>query len=111
VRGDIAAALGRTAEEVRVDRRDVLVPFSDEAAAVAGLRSLVSAGLPIVEFAPAVGDLEHAFLDLRAEASPPTPDLPDGPAGPRDASPPGSWAPPTAHPVTDADRTDDGSTS
>ena len=111
VRGDIAAALGRTAEEVRVDRRDVLVPFSDEAAAVAGLRSLVSAGLPIVEFAPAVGDLEHAFLDLRAEASPPTPDLPDGPAGPRDASPPGSWAPPAAHPVTDADRTDDGSTS
>lgn len=70
VRLDVASALGRTGDEVAVDRRDVLVPFSDETAAAAGLRSLISAGLPVVEFAPAVGDLEHAFLDLKTDTSP-----------------------------------------
>jgi len=64
-RADVAAALGRTMGEVGSDRRDLLVAFADDAGAVAGLRALVGAGVPIVEFAPAVGDLEHAFLDLR----------------------------------------------
>lgn len=68
-RGAVAAALGRAADDVGVDRRDLLVPFADEAAAVAGLRALVGAGLPVAEFAPAVGDLEHAFLDLRGNAA------------------------------------------
>lgn len=68
-RAAVAAALGRAAGDVGVDRRDLLVPFVDEAAAVAGLRSLVGAGLPVSEFAPAVGDLEHAFLDLRGDAA------------------------------------------
>lgn len=63
---EVAAALGRTADEIGLDRRDLLVPFADDAGAVAGLRALVAAGSPIVEFAPAVGDLEHAFLDLGA---------------------------------------------
>ncbi|MDQ1123176.1 ABC transporter ATP-binding protein [Microbacterium trichothecenolyticum] len=65
---DVAAALGRTADDIGVDRRDLLVPFTDDAGAVAGLRALVAAGTPVVEFAPAVGDLEHAFLDLGADA-------------------------------------------
>ena len=73
-RDAVAAALGRAPEDVGVDRRDLLVPFADEPAAVAGLRALVGAGIPVVEYAPAVGDLEHAFLDLRrgaaAEGSP-----------------------------------------
>lgn len=79
-RGDIAAALGRSGDEIGLDRRDALVPFADDAGAVAGLRALVGAGLPVVEFAPAVGDLEHAFLDLRSESEPPP-------------SPPGAAAP------------------
>lgn len=93
VRLDIASALGRTGPEVGVDRRDVLVPFADEAAAVAGLRSLVSAGLPIVEFAPAVGDLEHAFLDLGADAA----GAPDAASTPR-SSPGAAPTPESAHP-------------
>ncbi|WP_295779815.1 ABC transporter ATP-binding protein [uncultured Microbacterium sp.] len=78
-RADIAAALGRGADEVAIDRRDVLVPFADETAALSGLRALVGAGVAVVEFAPAVGDLEHAFLDLRSEVrpAPPTADRPD----------------------------------
>ncbi|MBT9606764.1 ABC transporter ATP-binding protein [Microbacterium sp.] len=68
-RGAVAAALGRVTNDLGVDRRDLLVPFTDEAAAVAGLRALVGAGLPVSEFAPAVGDLEHAFLDLRGNAA------------------------------------------
>lgn len=79
-RDQVAAALGRTADEVRVDRRDVLVVFADEAAASSGLRALVGAGLPVVEYAPAVGDLEHTFLDLRdsaGRAESPRTDLPN----------------------------------
>ena len=69
-RAEVAAALGRLPDEIGVDRRDLLVPFADEAGAVAGLRALIGAGVPIVEFAPAVGDLEHAFLDLRVGPGP-----------------------------------------
>lgn len=115
VRRDIASALGRVADEVRVDRRDVLVPFADEAGAVAGLRSLVSAGLPIVEFAPAVGDLEHAFLDLKADTARPPGESGGTPEVVADASSPGSWEPPQPTPEppaappapgASADRTD-----
>jgi ABC-type multidrug transport system ATPase subunit len=65
----VASALGRTVDDVGIDRRDLLVPFADESAAVAGLRAVVGAGIPVVEYAPAVGDLEHAFLDLRGDAA------------------------------------------
>ncbi|RWR21797.1 ABC transporter ATP-binding protein [Microbacterium enclense] len=68
-RDAVAAALGRAPEEVGADRRDLLVPFADETAAVAGLRALVGAGIPVAEYAPAVGDLEHAFLDLRGNGA------------------------------------------
>jgi ABC-type multidrug transport system ATPase subunit len=113
VRLDVAAALGRTGDEVGIDRRDVLVPFSDEAGAVAGLRALISAGLPVVEFAPAVGDLEHAFLDLGSQAAGPAasdaaaqPGVAEQPSPqqppPSSEVPPGSTTPP-------ANRPDDGS--
>ncbi|AOX45352.1 ABC transporter ATP-binding protein [Microbacterium sp. BH-3-3-3] len=95
-RGDIAAALGRSGDEIGLDRRDALVPFADDAGAVAGLRALVGAGLPVVEFAPAVGDLEHAFLDLRSESAPPPP-------------PPGAAAPGPTAPAVPDDRDDEGS--
>lgn len=61
----VATALGRG--DVRVDRRDVLTSFASDADAAEGLRALVSAGLPVAEFAPAAGVLEHTFLDLRTE--------------------------------------------
>ncbi|MDU0366246.1 ABC transporter ATP-binding protein [Microbacterium sp. KSW4-17] len=113
-RADIASALGRTAAEVGVDRRDVLVPFVDETAAVAGFRALASAGLPVVEFAPAVGDLEHAFLDLRADTR-----AAEGAPGASDAAPtpPGEASQTNTAPGTSpgtggdssVDRFDDGS--
>ncbi len=61
----IATALGRGADELTTDRRDVLVAFTSEADAAAALAALVGAGLAVSEFAPATGDLEHTFLDLR----------------------------------------------
>lgn len=70
VAADVAAALGRDAAAVDVDRRDLLVAFSSDEDAAAGLRSLVTAGVPVVEFAAATGDLEQTFLDLGA--APPT---------------------------------------
>lgn len=61
----IAVALGREPQTLRADRRDVLVPFASDADAAAALRTLVGANIPVLEFAPATGDLEHTFLDLR----------------------------------------------
>jgi len=104
-RAQVAATLGRAFDDVAADRRDLLVPFADEAAAVAGLRALIAAGLPIVEFAPAVGDLEHAFLDLRASGHAGPTGAPSGPVDPPPADPHAGWAPPHA-PDT---RPDDGS--
>ncbi|HKT56512.1 MAG TPA: ABC transporter ATP-binding protein [Microbacterium sp.] len=64
----VASVLGTAAQ---VDRQDILVTFAGERAAADALRLLVQAGLPVVEFAPAVGSLEHAFLDLRQNGTPP----------------------------------------
>jgi ABC-2 type transport system ATP-binding protein len=61
----VATALGRG--DVHADRRDLLTSFRSDAEAADGLRALVAAGLPVAEFAPATGDLEHTFLDLRTE--------------------------------------------
>jgi ABC-type multidrug transport system ATPase subunit len=47
-----------------LDRTELLVPISGEEDAAALLAKLVAAGVPISTFAPAVGDLEHTFLDL-----------------------------------------------
>ena len=66
-----------------VDRQDVLVAFATEGEAVAALRALVTAGVAVVEFAPATGSLEHTFLDLGAVPRPAGP-----PPGPQPRSAP-----------------------
>lgn len=65
--GRVAAALARRPEELTTDRRDILVPFGSDADAAEGLRALVTAGIAVAEFAPATGNLEHTFLDLRKD--------------------------------------------
>jgi ABC-2 type transport system ATP-binding protein len=50
--------------DIVTDRTEILVPFSAEAEAANVLTSLVSAGVSVSIFAPAVGELEHTFLDL-----------------------------------------------
>jgi len=61
----IAAALQRDAATLATDRSGVLVGFASDTEAAAALRALVQAGVPVIEYAPATGDLEHTFLDLR----------------------------------------------
>jgi ABC-2 type transport system ATP-binding protein len=58
-------ALAGIAEvDVVEDRLEIMVPLDGEAAATELLARLVTAGVPISAFAPAVGELEHTFLDL-----------------------------------------------
>lgn len=64
----LAALLGIAPGEVGPDRDALTVPFASEADAAEGLRALVAHGLRITEFAPAVGRLEQAFLDLGGTA-------------------------------------------
>jgi len=61
----VAETLGLPAESVVDDRGAALVSFADEAAAVAGLRALVSTGVAVAEFAPAQSSLETSFLALQ----------------------------------------------
>ncbi len=60
----IAAALGLRPDDVRGDRDALVVGFAGDEQAARGLRSLLEAGIDLAEFAPAVGRLEQAFLDL-----------------------------------------------
>ncbi|WP_221584718.1 ABC transporter ATP-binding protein [Microbacterium sp. G2-8] len=63
VRDAVAGALeGR---DVRVERRDLVAAFADDADAARALQALVAAGVPVAAFAPASGDLERAFLDMK----------------------------------------------
>jgi ABC-2 type transport system ATP-binding protein len=55
---------GFTDAEITADRKDLLVALGGEDAAAALLASLIGAGVSVSAFAPAVGDLEHTFLDL-----------------------------------------------
>ncbi|MGV8895917.1 MAG: ABC transporter ATP-binding protein [Rhodoglobus sp.] len=55
---------GIASAEITADRKDLLVPLSGEDAATSLLAHLIGSGVPISAFAPAVGDLEHTFLDL-----------------------------------------------
>jgi ABC-2 type transport system ATP-binding protein len=55
------------------DRGETSVPVSGEADAAKLLAQLVKAGVAISSFAPAVGDLEHTFLDLNRPPQPPAP--------------------------------------
>jgi len=64
------------------DHLGTLIPVAGEAEAAAVLARLVGAGVAVVDFGPAVGDLEHTFLDLaRGAADPassPEPDVTEG---------------------------------
>ncbi|WP_227497324.1 ABC transporter ATP-binding protein [Planctomonas psychrotolerans] len=57
--------VGVPPDRVSVDALGTLVSVSGEADAAALLSALVASGASISSFAPAVGDLEHTFLDLR----------------------------------------------
>ncbi|MBN8424084.1 ABC transporter ATP-binding protein [Microbacterium esteraromaticum] len=85
-RAGVAEALGLPAESVGADRGDALVSFTDDTAAVEGLRRMITAGLPVLEFAPAQSALEESFLALRQPdgqhpTPPQTPDAPQEGAG------------------------------
>jgi ABC-2 type transport system ATP-binding protein len=85
-RRNVASLLGAA---VDVDRQDLLVTFASEEAAAQALRILVQADVPVIEFAPAMGSLEHTFLDLhQPDASPPPTASPASHEGetPEDAS-------------------------
>ncbi len=71
IRATDAAALDRALTKIGIsietrvtDRGETSVPVSGEADAAALLAKLVKAGVAVSSFAPAVGDLEHTFLDL-----------------------------------------------
>ena len=55
---------GVDASAIVVDRDELLVPVQGETAASALLTTLIAAGVAISTFAPAVGELEHTYLDL-----------------------------------------------
>jgi ABC-2 type transport system ATP-binding protein len=61
--------------DITVDRGELLVPRAGETDAAALLAKLVGAGILISSFAPAVGDLEHTFLDLSKGEKPAANDL------------------------------------
>jgi ABC-2 type transport system ATP-binding protein len=55
---------GAAEATVRADGPGLLVGVDGDEGAVRLLAALVAGGAPITAFAPAVGDLEHTFLDL-----------------------------------------------
>lgn len=65
------------------DHLGTLLPVAGEPEAAALLARLVGAGVGVVDFGPAVGDLEHTFLDLARGAE-------SGAADPADAATEGS---------------------
>lgn len=69
----VAAGFGEVAHS---DNLGAIVPLASEADAAQLLAHLVGVGVPVSSFAPAVGDLEHVFLDLN-RASPPPATAPD----------------------------------
>ncbi|WP_353815750.1 ABC transporter ATP-binding protein [Agromyces sp. SYSU T00266] len=48
----------------RIDNLGAIVPLATEEDAAQLLAHLIGSGVPVSSFAPAVGDLEHVFLDL-----------------------------------------------
>ncbi|WP_082487452.1 ABC transporter ATP-binding protein [Leifsonia sp. Root112D2] len=64
------ASVGVEPTRISIDNLGALVSVTGEADAAALLRALVGAGAEISAFSPAVGELEHTFLDLnRAQAN------------------------------------------
>jgi ABC-type multidrug transport system ATPase subunit len=65
--------VGVDAADVRADGPGLLVAVDGDEAARDLLVRLVTAGVPVISFAPALGDLEHTFLDLTVRSGgPPT---------------------------------------
>lgn len=60
---------GVDSASITTDRSELTVPVSGEAAAAELLAKLVAANVAISTFAPAVGDLEHTFLDLSRDSN------------------------------------------
>ncbi|SDT11743.1 ABC transporter ATP-binding protein [Microterricola viridarii] len=67
------ATIGMPAERVALDNVGALLSFTDEAEAAAALGRLVGAGAAISDFGPAVGVMEHTFLDLNRDVNRPQP--------------------------------------
>jgi ABC-type multidrug transport system ATPase subunit len=63
-------ASGIDADRIQTEPQGLVVPLTGEEHAAQLLAQLVRGGIPIVSFAPAVGDLEHTFLDLSAGGDP-----------------------------------------
>lgn len=57
--------IGIPADRVTVDALGTQVALTSESDAAAFLAALVGRGVPVTSFSPAVGNLEHTFLDLR----------------------------------------------
>lgn len=57
---------GMREADIGADRSELLVPVAGDAAAAALLTALVQRGIRISVYSPAVGDLEHTYLDLNA---------------------------------------------
>jgi len=55
---------GIAPSDIQHDRGETTVPVAGEADAASLLTRLVEAGVAVSSFAPAVGELEHTFLDL-----------------------------------------------
>jgi ABC-type multidrug transport system ATPase subunit len=55
---------GIDAARIQNEPQGLVVPIAGEQQAAELLAQLVRDGIPVVSFAPAVGDLEHTFLDL-----------------------------------------------
>jgi ABC-type multidrug transport system ATPase subunit len=66
----VATALGMDPASIASDRGDAVVDFASEGDAVEGLRRLIGAGVPVIEFAPSQSTLESAFLALRHPSAP-----------------------------------------
>lgn len=61
-------AAGIADDAIQADPQGLVVPLAGEERAAELLAALVTAGVPVSGFSPAMGDLEHTFLDLNTEA-------------------------------------------
>jgi hypothetical protein len=64
------AESGIDAARITTESHGFVVPIAGDDRAAELLARLVRAGIPVVSFAPAVGDLEHTFLDLSTGPEP-----------------------------------------
>lgn len=84
--------IGLVDSQIRRDHLGVLAPVRDETDAAALLARLIAEGVRVTSYSPAVGDLEHTFLDLTSRRSEDdvVPARPADPATRPDSSPPPS---------------------